>query len=83
MSGTLWMYSQYMDDEDLEFARREFITYKLGREYYCLGEKPMIRLAWQSGAVYKIGKRVLIKRDIFEDFLRRNRKVFREEEENV
>ena len=83
MSGTLWMYSQYMDDEDLEFARREFITYKLGREYYGLGEKPMIRLAWQSGAVYKIGKRVLIKRDIFEDFLRRNRKVFREEEENV
>ena len=83
MSGTLWMYSQYMDDEDLEFARREYITYKLGREYYGLGEKPMIRLAWQSGAVYKIGKRVLIKRDIFEDFLRRNRKVFREEEENV
>ena len=83
MSGTLWMYSQYMDDEDLEFARREFITYKLGREYYGLGEKPMIRLAWQSGAVYKIGKRVLIKRDIFEDYLRQNRKVFREEEENV
>ena len=39
MSGTIWMYSQYIDDEDLEFAKKEFITYKMGREYYGLGEK--------------------------------------------
>ena len=80
MSGTIWMYSQYIDDEDLEFAQKEFITYKMGREYYGLGEKPMIRLAWESGAVYKVGKRVLIKRDIFEDYLRRNRQVFEDED---
>ena len=82
MSGTIWMYSQYIDDEDLEFAKKEFITYKMGREYYGLGEKPMIRLAWESGAVYKVGKRVLIKRDFFEDYLRRNRQVFEEEDED-
>ncbi|MBQ7148551.1 MAG: DNA-binding protein [Pseudobutyrivibrio sp.] len=70
MSGCLWKFSQYIDDEDLMFAKRYFITYKLGCEYYGLGEKPMIRMAWESGAVYKIGKRVLIKRDIFEEYLR-------------
>ena len=83
MSGCIWMFSQYLDDEDLEFAKHEFITYKQGREYYGLGEKPMIRLAWQSGAVYKVGKRVLIKREIFEEYLRKNRQVFKEEDDDV
>ena len=45
MSGCIWMFSQYLDDVDLEFASRDFITYKMGREYYGLGEKPMIRMA--------------------------------------
>ena len=34
----------------------------------------MIRMAWSSGAVYKIGKRVLIRRDIFEEYLRAHQK---------
>ena len=36
--------------------------------------KPLIRMAWASGAVYKIGKRVLIRRDIFEEYLRAHQK---------
>ena len=36
MSGCIWMFSQYLDDVDLEFASRDFITYKMGREYYGL-----------------------------------------------
>ena len=75
MSGCIWKFSQYLDDEDLMFARKYFITYKIGCEYYGLGEKPMIRMAWESGAVYKIGKRVLIRRDIFEEYLRNHMRL--------
>ena len=78
MSGNLWMFSDKLDDEDLEFAKRAFITYRMGREYYGLGEKPMIRAAWASGAVYKVGKKVLIRRDIFEEYLRKHRKIMEE-----
>lgn len=74
MSGCIWMFSDQIDDVDLEFAQHDFITYRMGREYYGLGEKPMIRMAWASGAVYKVGKKVLIKREIFEEYLRQHRK---------
>ena len=74
MSGCIWMFSDWLDDVDLEFAQHDFITYRMGREYYGLGEKPMIRMAWASGAVYKVGKKVLIKRVIFEEYLRQHRK---------
>ncbi|MCR5776348.1 MAG: DNA-binding protein [Lachnospiraceae bacterium] len=74
MSGCIWKFSQYLDDEDIEFAKRVFITYKLGAEYYGLGDKAMIRMAWVSGSVYKIGKKVLIKRSIFEEYLRKNQR---------
>ncbi len=56
MSGCIWKYSQHLDDQDLLFARREFVTYRMAHEYYGLGEKPTIRMAWASGAVFKIGK---------------------------
>ena len=79
MSGNLWMFSDKLDDADLEFAKRAFITQRMGREYYGLGEKPMIRAAWASGAVYKVGKKVLIRRDIFEEYLRKHRKIMEEE----
>ena len=81
MSGNIWMFSDQIDDVDLEFAKKAFFTYRMGREYYGLGEKPMIRLAWESGAVYKIGKKVLIRRDIFEEYLRNNRRVMEEDED--
>ena len=78
MSGCIWMFSDQIDDVDLEFAQHDFITYRMGREYYGLGEKPMIRMAWASGAVYKVGKKVLIKREIFEEYLRQHRKKVEE-----
>lgn len=74
MSGCIWKFSQFLDDEDLMFAQKVLITYRQGCEYYGLGEKPMIRMAWASGAVYKVDKRVLIRRDIFEEYLRKNRR---------
>ncbi len=74
MSGCIWKFSQYLDDEDIMFAQRFFVTYKIAGEYYGIGEKAMIRMAWASGAVYKIGKRVLIRRDIFEEYLRNHQK---------
>lgn len=78
MSGCIWMFSDRIDDVDLEFAQHDFINYRMGREYYGLGEKPMIRMAWASGAVYKVGKKVLIKREIFEEYLRQHRKKVEE-----
>ena len=74
MSGCIWMFSDWIDDVDLEFAQHDLITYRMGREYYGLGEKPMIRMAWASGVVYKVGKKVLIKREIFGEYLRQHRK---------
>ena len=74
MSGCIWMFSDWIDDVDLEFAQHDFITYRMGREYYGLGENPIIRMAWASGSVYKVGKKVLIKREIFEEYLRQHRK---------
>ena len=44
-------------------------------EYYRLGIKPVVRMAHEAGAVYKIGKKVLIRRSIFEAYLREKRKI--------
>lgn len=70
MSGNLWRISHQLDDEDLEMARREYITYYQGADYYRLGLKMFTRLAHEAGAVYKYCRRVMVKRDIFEAYLR-------------
>ena len=70
MSGNLWMFSDMLDDEDAKMIQHEFVTYYEGADYYGLGLKVFTRLAHEAGAVYKIGKRVLIRRDIFEEYLR-------------
>ena len=70
MSGNLWMFSDMLDDEDIEMLRRDFITYYQGADYYGLGLKVFTRMAHEAGAVYKIGKKVLIRRTIFEEYLR-------------
>lgn len=71
MSGKIWKFSDQIDDWDVLFAGKEFITYREGCEYYSLSEKSMVRLARAAGAVYKIdGKMVRIRRDIFEAYLR-------------
>ena len=54
MSGDIWKFSDQIDDVDVEMLRRDFITLREGMEYYHLNEKPMVRLAREAGAVYKI-----------------------------
>ena len=66
MSGNVWMFSDEIDDEDLEFMSHDYVTYNMACEYYRLGIKPV---------VYKIGKKVLIRRSIFEAYLREQRKI--------
>ena len=58
MSGNVWMFSDEIDDEDLEFMSHDYVTYNMACEYYRLGMKPVIRMAHEAGAVYKIGKKV-------------------------
>lgn len=70
MSGNMWMFSDMLDDEDIEMLKRDFITYYQGADYYGLGLKVFTRMAREAGAVYKIGKKVLIRRSIFEEYLR-------------
>ena len=59
MSGNVWMFSDEIDDEDLEFMSHDYVTYNMACEYYRLGIKPVVRMAHEAGAVYKIGKKVL------------------------
>ncbi|MCD8366228.1 MAG: DUF6462 family protein [Clostridiales bacterium] len=74
MSGNVWMFSDQIDDEDIDFLQHEFVTYSMACEYYRLGIKPLTRMVHESGSVYKIGKKVLIRRSIFEAYLREQRK---------
>ena len=74
MSGNVWMFSDQIDDEDLEFMAHEFVTYTMACAYYGLGLKPLTRMAHEAGAIYKIGTKVLIRRSIFESYLRETRK---------
>ena len=75
MSGNLWMFSDKLDDEDIEMLRHEFITYYQGADYYRLGLKMFTRLAHEAGAVYKIGKKVLVRRTIFDAYLRQQYRI--------
>lgn len=71
MSGNIWKFSDQLDDADLAFAKKDFITYREGVEYYGLSEKQMVTRARAAGAVYKIDKKMVrIKRSIFEEYLR-------------
>ena len=70
MSGNVWMFSDEIDDEDLEFMSHDYVTYNMACEYYRLGIKPVVRMAHEAGAIYKIGKKVLIRRSIFEAYMR-------------
>ena len=60
MSGNLWMFSDMLDDEDIEMQKHDFITLYQGADYYGLGLKSFTRMTREAGAVYKIGKKVLI-----------------------
>ena len=43
MSGNVWMFSDEIDDEDLEFMSHDYVTYNMACEYYRLGIKPVVR----------------------------------------
>lgn len=76
MSGNLWMFSDMLDDEDIEMQKHDFITQYQGADYYGLGLKVFTRMAREAGSVYKIGKKALIRRTIFDEYLR---KVYKKE----
>ena len=71
MFGTIWMFSDQIDDEDILFAQRSFITIKMAIYYYQMSYKSVTRVADNAGAIYKLHKKVLIKRSIIEDYLRK------------
>ena len=75
MSGNVWMFSNEIDDEDLEFMSHDYVTYNMACEYYRLVINPVVRMENYAVAVYKIGKKVLISRSIFEAYLREQRKI--------
>ena len=70
MSGQIWMFSHMLDDKDLEMLQHDFITYHQGADYYGFGLKVFTRLAHEAGAIYKIGRLVRVRRDLFEEYLR-------------
>ena len=48
MSGNLWMFSDKLDDEDIEIMKHEFITYYQGADYYGLGLKMFTQIGSRS-----------------------------------
>ena len=48
MSGSVWMFSDQIDDEDMDFMRHEFVTYSMASDYYGLGLKPVTRMAHEG-----------------------------------
>ncbi|RKM56808.1 DNA-binding protein [Butyrivibrio sp. CB08] len=79
MFGTIWMFSDQIDDEDLLFAQRSFITYNMAIDYYKMSYRAVTHAADKAGAFYKLHKKVLIKRSIFEEYLREHGKDGRRE----
>lgn len=68
MSGQAWKYSDQLDDMDLKMMKRDFFTYKIGMDYYGFSIRPLMRIAREAGAFYKIGKIVLINRERFDAY---------------
>lgn len=69
MSGTIWMYSDRMDDWDILFVQKSFITYREGCDYYDLTEEVMTRLAKEVGATIRIGRIVMIDTEILDKYI--------------
>lgn len=58
MSGTIWMYSDRLDDWDVLFAQRTFITYQQGCDYYDLTPRVMTRLAEEAGGSLQVRNKI-------------------------
>ena len=61
--------------EQLRKLRRQYLRYQQAEIIYSISHKKLFELASEAGAVYKIGKKVLIRRSIFEAYLREQRKI--------
>lgn len=75
MTGMIWKYSGDLDEDDIEFARHEYVTFLHAIQYYGLGEKVIRNVVEEAGAAYKIGKSIRIKRSILEAYMRENPSV--------
>lgn len=53
MHGKVWMFSHLIDDEDLAFLQREFVSYQQAMDYYGLGYKPIVRLSQRPERLMK------------------------------
>ena len=51
MSGNVWMFSDEIDDEVLEFMSHDYMIYNMVCVYYRLGIKPVICMAHDAGTV--------------------------------
>ncbi len=75
MPGQSWKYSGELDERDIAFLQHIFITISMGVEYYGFSVRPLTRMAKEAGAFYKIGKMTRINRNIFDEYLRRQRRI--------
>lgn len=75
MAGQAWKYSGELDERDLSFLQHEYITIPMGIEYYGFSVRPLTRMAKEAGAFYKIVKMTRINRNIFDAYLRAQRKI--------
>lgn len=71
--------------ESAKRLRKQFLRYKDAEIVYSLQHKKLMELASEAGAIYRMDGTVLIKRDIFDEYLERFREPstlsFKEEEE--
>ena len=54
---------------NVEPRKKIFVRYKEGAEMYSMCQKTFEMRAKEAGAVYKVGKAVLVNCDIFEKYL--------------
>ena len=65
-------YKFYSDTKDI---MKKYVNATEGAIIYGISKSRIMVLASEAGAVYKIGKKVLIRRSIFEAYLREQRKI--------
>lgn len=55
--------------KDMKVLNKKFLSQSEGAELYSMGTETFRRLADEAGAVYRIGKKVLINAEVFEEYL--------------
>ena len=55
--------------KDMKVINKKFLSQKEGAERYSMGIETFRTLANEANAVYKIGKKVLINAEVFEEYL--------------